>query len=67
MSVTGALRGAIQLAMQARTAVELARRAAPPLSQEHQSGDIDPLLLLRHLEQVAGEIEALGNEAKLAS
>lgn len=67
LRVTATLRGAIELAMQARLAAEAARRAAPPLPDGHdRSADVDPLLLLRGLERIAGEIETLGKEAKIA-
>jgi transcriptional regulator with XRE-family HTH domain len=63
-----ALRGAIQLAMDARTAVEAARRAAPPPPEGYQpSAVIDPLLLLRNLDRLTGEIEGISKEAKIAS
>jgi transcriptional regulator with XRE-family HTH domain len=55
-----ALSGAVRLALDARTAVEAARRAAPPPPEGYKpAGDIDPLLLLRSLKQIADEIEAL--------
>ena len=66
--LSGALRGAIHLAMQARTALEVARRAKPPLpAGEELSAGADPFLLLRNLERIAGEIEAIGRDAKIAS
>jgi transcriptional regulator with XRE-family HTH domain len=62
-----ALRGSITLAMEARRAVETARRATPPLpGAEHLPADVDPILMLRHLERIATEIEAIGREAKIA-
>lgn len=62
-----ALHGAIHLALDARTAVEAARREEPPLPGEQQrSANIDPLLLLRRLERIASEIDALGKDAKIA-
>ncbi|HYK03717.1 MAG TPA: helix-turn-helix transcriptional regulator [Thermoanaerobaculia bacterium] len=67
MRQTAALRGAIILAMETRRAMEAARRATPPLPGEDQlPGDVDPVLILRHLEQLANEIEAVGREAKIA-
>jgi len=62
--LTGALLGAIHLAMEARKAAEIARRATPPLPNE--TADVDPLLLLRGLARLAEEIESLGREAKIA-
>ena len=68
MRLNEALRGAIDLALEARTAVEAARRATPLLpGEEQRSADIDPLLLLRNLQRIAGEIEAITREAKIAS
>ena len=67
LRLAGALAGAIHLAMDARAAAEAARRATPPLPGKPQSADIDPLLLLRGLERIAGEIETLGRDAKIAS
>jgi len=62
-----ALRGAINLAMETRRAMETARRATPPLPGEDQlPADVDPILILRHLERVADEIEDIGREAKIA-
>ena len=62
-----ALHGAINLAMETRRAMETARRATPPLPGEDQlPADVDPILILRHLEQVANEIDAIGREAKIA-
>lgn len=67
MRVSDALRAAIQLAMEARLAVEAARRAAPPLPDGQQrSGSVDGLLLLRGLERVVGEIQELSKEARIA-
>jgi transcriptional regulator with XRE-family HTH domain len=66
--LTDALRGAIHLAMQARTALEVARRATSPLpGGEQRSADADPFLLLRNLERIAGDIEAISRDAKIAS
>ncbi|HYC93634.1 MAG TPA: helix-turn-helix transcriptional regulator, partial [Thermoanaerobaculia bacterium] len=63
-----ALRGAVHLAMDARAAVETARRLAPPpLEGQQHSADIDPILLLRRLERVAVEIDEISREAKIAS
>ncbi|HYC92839.1 MAG TPA: hypothetical protein VEO54_26755, partial [Thermoanaerobaculia bacterium] len=63
-----ALRGAVHLAMDARAAVEVARRLAPPPPEGHQpSADVDPILLLRRLERVAVEIDEISREAKIAS
>jgi transcriptional regulator with XRE-family HTH domain len=67
LRLSGALLGAIHLAMEARTAVEAARRAAPPRPEGQRSADVDPLLLLRGLERMASELEALGRDAKIAS
>jgi transcriptional regulator with XRE-family HTH domain len=67
LRLADAMQGAIQLAMDARTAVETARRAAPPLPEEVRSADIDPLLLLRAFERIAGEIQQISRTAKLAS
>jgi hypothetical protein len=68
LRLADALGGAIHLAIEMRTVVELARRATPPLpGAEQPSADIDPLLLLRRLERIAGEIQALGKDAKIAS
>jgi transcriptional regulator with XRE-family HTH domain len=62
-----ALRGAIQLAMDARTAVEAARRVIPPPPEAYQpSPDFNPVLL-RNLDRLAGEIETLEKETKFAS
>lgn len=67
MRLTDALRGAIELALEARVAVEAARRAAPPLPDGvEELADVDPLLLLRGLERIAEEIDALGRDAKIA-
>lgn len=67
MQLTQSLAAAIHLAMQARIAVEAARRAAPPLPEGvEQSADVDPLLLLRGLQRVIGEIQELGKESKIA-
>jgi transcriptional regulator with XRE-family HTH domain len=67
MRQAAALRGAINLAMETRRAMETARRATPPLPGEDQlPADVDPILVLRHLERIAGEIEAIGREAKIA-
>ena len=60
------LGGAIQLAIEARVAVEVARRATPPLPGYEPSADVDPLLLLRGLERIAEEIAALGKDVKIA-
>ncbi|HEY4639871.1 MAG TPA: helix-turn-helix transcriptional regulator [Thermoanaerobaculia bacterium] len=68
LQLTNALNGAIQLALDTRMAVEVSRRAAPALPEGHKlSADVDPLLLLRGLERIAGEIEALGKDVKIAS
>lgn len=68
LRLANALGGAIHLAMDARAAVETARRLAPPpLEGEERSADIDPVLLLRRLERVVGEIDAISREAKIAS
>lgn len=67
MRQADALRGAINLAMETRRAMETARRATPPIPGEDQlPADVDPILLLRNLERIAGEIEAVGKEAKIA-
>ena len=67
MHISDALLGAIHLAMEARLAVEAARRAAPPLPDGQQrSGSVDGLLLLRGLERVASEIQAISREARIA-
>jgi transcriptional regulator with XRE-family HTH domain len=66
MRLADAMGPAIQLAMQARTAAEIARRAmdppAPPLSPE-----ADPLLILRGLERIAEEITELGKDVRIES
>jgi transcriptional regulator with XRE-family HTH domain len=68
LRLNDALRAAIDLAMEARAAAEAARRATPPLpGEEQRSADIDPFLLLRNLQRISGEIEAIGREAKIAS
>jgi transcriptional regulator with XRE-family HTH domain len=66
--LTNALQGAIELAMEARSAVEIARRATPPLpGVEPPSASADPIFFLRNLERIAGEIETIGREAKIES
>ena len=67
LRLADAMVGAIQLAMEARRAVEATRRATPPLPGGEPSADIDPLLILRGLERLAGEIGALSRNAKIAS
>jgi transcriptional regulator with XRE-family HTH domain len=68
LRLADAMGGAIQLAMDVRSAVEAARRATPPLPEGAQrTADIDPLLLLRGLERIADEIRTLGREANIAS
>ena len=68
IQLTNALSGAIRLALETRTAVEVARRATPALPGGHKrSGDVDPLLLLRGLERIVGEIEALAKDVEIAS
>lgn len=68
LRLADALRAAIELATDARRSVEVARRTAPPLADGAQrSAGVDPLLLLRNLERIASEIEALGRDAKFAS
>ena len=67
LRLTAALQGAIYLAMDARTAVEAARRAEVPLPGLEPSADVDPLLLLKNLERIAGEIQALGRDEVLTS
>lgn len=66
MRLADALSGAIQLAVHARTVVEAARRAAPP-AELQPLADVDPLLILRRLERIAGEIQAAGKDVKIAS
>lgn len=66
MRLAHALRGAIHLALEARTAVEAARRATPPLPGLEPSADIDPLLLLHGLDRIAGEIEELEKDVRIA-
>ncbi len=62
-----ALRASIALAMETRRAAETARRATPPLPGGAQlNADVDPILMLRHLERIANEIDAIGREAKIA-
>ena len=61
-----ALGAAIKLAMEARVAVEVARRATPPLPGYEPSADVDPLLLMRGLERLAAEVDALGRSVKIA-
>ncbi|HJW96275.1 MAG TPA: helix-turn-helix transcriptional regulator [Thermoanaerobaculia bacterium] len=68
LQLANALNSAIRLAMETRTAVEVTRRAALPLPDGYKaSADVDPLLLLRGLERIAGEIDALGKDMKIAS
>jgi transcriptional regulator with XRE-family HTH domain len=62
-----ALEGAVHLALEARTAAEAARRAETPIPGFEPSADIDPILFLRRFERIAGEIQALAREAKIAS
>ena len=64
LRLTGAMHGAIELAMQAAMAVEFARRNAPPLSMERMSRHDDPMELLRGLQQLAREIEAIAKDPK---
>jgi transcriptional regulator with XRE-family HTH domain len=66
IQVAKALAGAIRLAMEARTAAEIARRATPPLEGYQPPADVDPLLLLRGLERIAGEIDTLGKNVRIA-
>jgi transcriptional regulator with XRE-family HTH domain len=66
--LASALSGAVRLAMEARTAVEAARRATPPLPDGIKlPADVDPLLLLRGLERIAGEIQELSKDVPIAS
>lgn len=64
-----ALRVAVEMAMQARTAMEISRRAAPPLPGEERQPamGVDALLLLRNLRRLSGELDALGKDAQIAS
>jgi transcriptional regulator with XRE-family HTH domain len=62
------LGGAIQLAMDARVAVEAARRAAPPLPEgAERTAHLDPVLLLHGLSRLVDEIHTLGKDARIAS
>jgi transcriptional regulator with XRE-family HTH domain len=62
-----ALLGAIELAMDASVAVERARRTAPAAAPgAATAADADPIFFLRGLEKLAGEIETLTKEAKIA-
>jgi hypothetical protein len=46
----------------------VARRPETPDGRlPERNGEIDPILLLRSLEQIAGEIEAVSRLAKIAS
>lgn len=67
LRLTDALQVAIQLAIDARAAVEAARRAEGPAEDGGRpSGGVDSLLLLRGLERVASEIQSLSRSAKIA-
>ncbi len=55
---TEALRAALTLAMEARRAVEVARRTAPPVPGMEPSSAPDPLLLLRNLSNLVDQIDA---------
>jgi transcriptional regulator with XRE-family HTH domain len=60
IQLASALDGAIRLAIDARTAMEAAHRAAPsPPEGYKRSADVAPLLLLRSLKQITGELAAL--------
>ncbi|HEX7150504.1 MAG TPA: helix-turn-helix transcriptional regulator [Thermoanaerobaculia bacterium] len=67
LRLTDALSAAVELAMEARSAVEVARRIAPPLplpeGHEPAAAELDPGLLLRHLGRIAEEIRNLGGDA----
>jgi transcriptional regulator with XRE-family HTH domain len=65
--LTETLESAIQLAMQARVAVEVARRAGPLLPSVEESEAMDPVLLLRTFQRIADEIRAISKETKIAS
>jgi len=68
LRVNEALRAAIELAIQARTAVEIARRATPLLpGEERPPGGLDSLLLLRNLQKLVSEVEAASKDARIAS
>jgi hypothetical protein len=49
-----------------QTVAAVSGYGTPRLPEEEQSADIEPPLL-RDLERIAGEIAALGREAKIAS
>lgn len=68
LRLASALGPAIQLAMDARVAVEVARRAAPPPPEgTERTADLDPILLLHGFARVVDEIQTLGKDAKIAS
>jgi transcriptional regulator with XRE-family HTH domain len=66
--VTGAMRAALELAVLARTALEMAHRATAPIPGEEWPPAVpDSLLLLRNLQKLVAEVEVVTRDAKLAS
>ena len=61
-----ALRGAILLSLEAHAAVEAAHRAAPPPEGIERPANLDSTLLLHVLQRIAGEIEDIGREVRIA-
>jgi transcriptional regulator with XRE-family HTH domain len=67
LRLADALHGAILLTMDARSAVEAARRAAPPPPEGYERpANLDPTLLLHVLQRIAGEIEQIGRDVRIA-
>ena len=64
-----AMRAALELAVLARTALEMAHRATPPLPGEEDWPPAvpDSLLLLRNLQKLVAEVEVVTRDAKIAS
>lgn len=68
MRLADALQRAIEHALDARDAVIVASRTAPPIQLDvPRHGQVDPILLLRRLHAITEEIQAAKAEARIAS
>jgi transcriptional regulator with XRE-family HTH domain len=65
LRLADAMRGAVELAMEARRSVELARRHAPPMPEGYEpQPDIDPRFMLQGLDRLASELQRLRREPR---
>jgi transcriptional regulator with XRE-family HTH domain len=65
LRLADAMRGAVELAMEARRSVELARRHASSMPEGYEpQPDIDPRFMLQGLDRLASELQRLRGEPR---